>query len=154
MKAIIKNGKLFDPNTGYEIQLNKRFLYEEQLDSFKSLADNSEIEINNCWRSEDIRSEECTILYGSSLAFSIKNAYSRDDVPDVDKYKQSLIDKETDLQGVEINDNTRDNSDAVQCSISSGSISSSVQDEHGTINEDAGNNQSEYQSNWEITKFD
>lgn len=135
MRAIIKDGKLFDPNTGYQIQLNKRFLYEEQLDSFKNLADNSEIEIDNCWRSEDIRSEECRILYGESLAFSVKTAYSKDDVPDVNKYKQSLIDKETDLQGDDSNGTSRNCNNDNECGVSDSLLRDNVQNESDTTNE-------------------
>jgi len=140
MKVIIRDGKLFDPKTGYEVQLNKRYLYETELESFKYLADNTEVEINNCWRSEDIRSEECTILYGSSIAFSIKSAYSKDDVPDAKEYEQTLIDKETTLQGDDTNGTSGTCNNDNECRVSDSLLYNNVQNESESFDQISGDN--------------
>ena len=140
MKVIIRDGKLFDPKTGYEVQLNKRFLYETELESFKYLADNTEVEINNCWRSEDIRSEECTILYGSSIAFSIKSAYSKDDVPDAKEYEQTLINKGDNLKGDEVNGNSGNCDNDNEHGVSDSLLCDNVQNESESSDQISGDN--------------
>ena len=140
IKAIIKGGQLFNTDTGYQIHVNKPFLYDEQLSAFNSLADNSEIEIDNCWRSEDIRSKECTILYGNSWSFSVKSGYSKDNTIDTKNCEQSLIDKENNSQGVDSNGSSRDINSDNECGVSDSVLRNNVQNESDATDQIPGSN--------------
>lgn len=136
MKAVIKNGMLVDEQ-GFELYPNRVYMYGS---GFRNIIENhpegTEVEIKNCWNSSTLYSDNARILYGSCLDFS----FAEPTEPVEKTTEQTINTSNLFEEGCDDNDDSRDISNADECSVSSSSISSSVQNEHGTVSEDAGNN--------------
>ena len=128
MKATVRDGKLYDNQTGLQIQFNRTYLYP--VSKFSSYPDNTMVDIKNCWRYEDIISEDVRICYGEYLEFDITE-------PQVISSEQSVIDEtnnvETNESDGDSDESSRNSNDSINSGISDSSMYSSVQDESANV---------------------